>query len=161
MKILVIFVQLKTWWECGWYHDGWPNVNLIHLTSNRFQSGARLASGCDATEQSAPIMRFSISLLLVTCCMNLCTAGVLLHCSSGNTIYVRLMSWLLWHGKLNWMYCIYVHMYIMTAAYCVGCRLYTVLQKDHWEFTLCSMLCIVCRCTALVCIATTVHCTPN
>ena len=77
MQILVI----STKWN--WlYHIVIQNKWLyyVRLTCTRFQNGAKLATGWDATEQSGPIMRISVSVLLVTCSMNPCTAGELLHC---------------------------------------------------------------------------------
>ena len=59
------------------------------LTCTRFQNGASLATGWDATEQSAPMMRISVSFLLVTCCMNPCTASVASHWRKRNNGSLR------------------------------------------------------------------------
>ena len=67
----------------------WNSIYIVYgiiidmylcLTCTRFQNCAKLANGWDATEQSAPMMRISVSLLLVTCCTNPCTASVPVHC---------------------------------------------------------------------------------
>ena len=61
-------------WTC---HEG------IQITCTKFQKGAKLATGSEATEQSAPIMNNSVSLPgPVTWSMKPLTANVPPHCNN-------------------------------------------------------------------------------
>ena len=72
----VMDTWMKTYTSCKWCNG--TELYLSHLYT-RFQNGAKPAIGWEATEQSGPIIRISISLLLVTCSMNPRTACVSVH----------------------------------------------------------------------------------
>ena len=95
-------------------------MHLCHkITCTRFQNGARLATGWVATEQSAPMMRISVSLLLVIWSMKPCTAGVLLHCRAGNSEDLRLCHDLSCQTCQSiWIECIF---YYENITYCNLC----------------------------------------
>ena len=104
MKILAISVPRHTVsreWDI--LHCVWRQINVMCLTCTIFHSGARAATAWDATEQSAPMMRISVSLLLVTCSTKPRTAAILLHCRKPFLwdLHYRTISRVPWPTQLN------------------------------------------------------------